>query len=87
MDVEPDSIEGSIDDDVQIDPHGMNPETVLRFVKATGGWPGKVVVIACEPAQVEVAIGLSEPVAAAVEGAVQLVVETIEELRARAFAG
>ena len=88
MDVEPDSIEGSIDDDVQIDPHGMDPGTVLRFVKATGGWPGKVVVIACEPAQVdEVAIGLSEPVGAAVEGAVQLVVETIEELRARAFAG
>jgi hydrogenase maturation protease len=87
MDVEPDSIEGGIDDDVQIDPHGMDPETVLRFVKATGGWPGKVVVVACEPSEVEeVAIGLSEPVAAAVDGAVQLVLETIEELRARAFA-
>ena len=24
----------------------MDPETVLRFVKAVGGWPGKVVVIA-----------------------------------------
>ena len=36
-----------------IDPHGMDPQTVLRFVKAIGGWPGKVVVIACEPADVE----------------------------------
>jgi hydrogenase maturation protease len=82
MDVDPESIEGGIDDGVQIDPHGMDPETVLRFVKATNGWPGKVVVIACEPEQVEeVGIGLSAPVEAAVEGAVQLVVETVEELR------
>jgi hydrogenase maturation protease len=55
---------------------------VLRFVKATGGWPGKVVVVACEPEQVEeVGIGLSAPVAAAVDGAVELVLETVEELR------
>ena len=31
----------------------MDPETVLRFVRAVGGWPGKVIVIACEPAEVE----------------------------------
>ena len=43
-----------------IDPHGMDPQTVLRFVKAVGGWPGKVMVIACEPAEVEeMGIGLS----------------------------
>ena len=36
-----------------IDPHGMDPQTVLRFVKAVGGWPGKVVMVACEPADVE----------------------------------
>jgi len=82
MEVDPDSIEGGIDDGAQIDPHGMDPETVLRFVKATGGWPGRVVVIACEPEQVEeVALGLSPSVAAAVDGAVDLVAETVEELR------
>ena len=27
-----------------IDPHDMNPQTVLRFVNVLGGWPGKVVV-------------------------------------------
>ena len=36
-----------------LDPHGMDPQTVLRFVRAVGGWPGKVIVIACEPAEVE----------------------------------
>jgi hydrogenase maturation protease len=82
MEVDPDAIDGGIDDTTQIDPHGMDPQTVLRFVKATGGWPGKVVVVACEPEQVEeVGIGLSAPVAAAVDGAVELVLETVEELR------
>jgi hydrogenase maturation protease len=82
MEVDPDSIEGGIDDGIQIDPHGMDPETVLRFVKTTNAWPGQVVVIACEPEAVdEVGIGLSAPVEAAVDGAVQLVVDTVEELR------
>jgi hydrogenase maturation protease len=82
MEVDPDAIDGGIDDTTQIDPHGMDPQTVLRFVKATGGWPGKVVVVACEPEQMEeVGIGLSAPVAAAVDGAVELVLEAVEELR------
>jgi hydrogenase maturation protease len=82
MEVEPDSIESGIEDGAQIDPHGMDPETVLRFVKATGGWPGRVVVIACEPEQIdEVGIGLTPSVAAAVDGAVELVLEFVEDLR------
>jgi hydrogenase maturation protease len=86
MEVDPDSIEGGIEDGAQIDPHGMDPQTVLRFVKATGGWPGKVVVVACEPEQVdEVGMGLSAPVDAAVDGAVRLVVEAVEELRCTSF--
>ncbi len=45
---------------------------MLRFVKSVGGWPGKVVVIACEPAEVEQpGIGLTTAVAAAVETAVE----------------
>ena len=49
--MEPDEadVEGGIADGQVIDPHGMDPQTVLRFVKAVGGWPGRVVVIACEP--------------------------------------
>jgi hydrogenase maturation protease len=82
MEVDEESIDARIEDGAQIDPHGMDPGTVLRFVRATGGWPGQVVVVACEPALVEeVAIGLSPAVAAAVAGAVDLVVEAVEELR------
>ena len=81
MEADPEALGGPIEDGEMIDPHGMDPQTVLRFVKAVGGWPGKVVVVACEPDVVEeVGIGLTPRVAAAVDGAVDLVAETIEEL-------
>lgn len=72
----------AIEDGETIDLHGMDPGTVLRFVAATGGWPGKVLVIGCEPGEVgDVGLGLTPPVAAAVDRAVALVRETIAELR------
>ena len=74
--------EGAIEDGDVINPHGMDPATVLRFVNAVGGFSGKVVVIGCEPGEVdEVGIGLTPPVEAAVAGALDLVVQTIDELR------
>jgi len=83
LEIDEESIGGAIEDGEVIDPHAMDPKTVLRFVRATGGWPGKVVVIGCEPAEVDdVGIGLSEPVAAALSGAVALVEETVAELLA-----
>jgi len=85
MEVPEESVEGKIDDGEAINPHGMDPQTVLRFVRSIGAWPGKVVVIACEPAEVEeMGLGLSPEVQSAVERAVELVLETAEELRASA---
>ena len=81
MEARLEDVEGGIEDGQVVNPHAMDPQTVLRFVKTLGAWPGKVVVVACEPAEVEdMGIGLSEAVAQAVDGAVDLVVETIEEL-------
>jgi hydrogenase maturation protease len=71
-------VTGAIQDGEALNPHGMDPQTVLRFVRTVGAWPGKVTVIACEPAEIEVmGFGLSEQVERAVDGAVDLVVETI----------
>jgi hydrogenase maturation protease len=68
-----------------VNPHGMDPRTVLRFVKTVGGWPGRVVVVACEPAEVEeMSVGLSPAVEAAAEGAVGLVLDTIADRQADA---
>jgi hydrogenase maturation protease len=85
MEADEDDVDAGIEDGQVINPHGMDPQTVLRFVKSLGAWPGKVVVIACEPAHVEeMGFGLSEGVAGAVDGAVNLVLETIETLRSDA---
>jgi hydrogenase maturation protease len=78
-------VEAGIEDGQIINPHAMDPQTVLRFVKTLGAWPGKVVVVACEPARVEaMGLGLSDDVARAVDGAVDLVVRTVGELQADA---
>jgi hydrogenase maturation protease len=75
-------VEAGIEDGQMINPHAMDPQTVLRFVKTLGAWPGKVVVVACEPAEVEaMGMGLSPEVESAVDAAVGVVIETIEELR------
>jgi hydrogenase maturation protease len=81
MEAKEDDVEGSIEDGQMIDPHGMDPQTVLRFVKYVGGWPGRVFVVACEPEVVDdVGFGLSDTVRASVGRAVDVVLETIEEL-------
>ncbi len=85
MEPSEDEVAGGIEDGDVINPHGMDPQTVLRFLKASGGWPGKVIVIACEPADVEeMGWGLSDSVSEAVDRAVDLVLETVGELRAPA---
>ncbi len=77
-----DEVEAGIEDGQLLNPHAMDPQTVLRFVKTLGGWPGKVLVVACEPAAVgELGIGLSSEVERAVGGAADLVAETIGELQ------
>lgn len=82
MEPDPEEINAGIEEGEQIDPHAMDPQTVLRFVKTMGGWPGKVVVVACEPDAVEaVGMGLSESVAGSVDKAVEVVLEQVEELR------
>ena len=67
MEASEDDVDGKIEDGQMLDPHGMDPQTVLRFVKYVGGWPGRVFVVACEPDVVEdVGFGLSDAVSGAV---------------------
>lgn len=87
MEPDEDAVPGQIEDGDVINPHAMDPQTVLRFIKSVGAWPGRVVVIACEPEQVsEMGWGLSERVQGAVTRAVALVLETVGELRSGALA-
>jgi hydrogenase maturation protease len=81
MEVDEDEVPSHVEDGDALNPHGMDPETVLRFIKLTGGWPGKVVIVACEPLTVEeMGVGLSPVVEEACDRAVDLVLETAKEL-------
>jgi hydrogenase maturation protease len=82
MEAEAADVDGQIEDGQMLDPHGMDPQTVLRFVKYVGGWPGRVFVVACEPEAVEdVGFGLSDPVTGALGRAADVVLETVAELQ------
>jgi hydrogenase maturation protease len=76
-------------DEVTIDTHGMDPVRVLGLARALGRVPPRVLVVACEPERIvhgehdEDLVGeLSEPVQAAVDEAVPLVVNLVKELAA-----
>jgi len=63
--------------------HGMQPDVVLEMAGTLGADAGRVLVVGCEPASLEEGIGLSPPVAAAVDEAVRVVTRlvTTEVLR------
>ncbi len=68
------------------DAHGMDPAAVLAQLDALAASMGiarpvgRVLVVGCEPAQLVEGIGLSEPVAAAVEPAADAVVALLAEV-------
>jgi hydrogenase maturation protease len=59
------------------DAHGMQPDVVLDMAGALGAEAGRVLVVGCEPANLEEGIGLSPPVAAAVDEAVRVVTRLV----------
>lgn len=80
MDPDLDDVE-PISDGEAMNPHGMDPQTVLRFVKTVGATPGRVAIVACEPGEVEeMGIGLTPEVEAAAERATGMVLETVQEM-------
>ncbi|MFI5617016.1 hydrogenase maturation protease [Streptomyces sp. NPDC051567] len=67
-----------------LDGHHMTPDTVLALLgtlcAGTGSTPPRrTLVVGCEPARTEEGIGLSPPVAAAVPGAVRMVLELLHD--------
>ncbi len=56
-----------------LDGHGMQPDVVFGMLDMIGGNAGRVLLVGCEPASTEPGLGLSAPVAAAVDEAVRIV--------------
>jgi hydrogenase maturation protease len=70
--------------DLTLTPHALDPAQVLRMVHALGGRCREIVLIGCEPAdfgdELEGKMGLSAPVAAAVDEAAGLAESLVAEL-------
>ncbi|GAA1529013.1 hydrogenase maturation protease [Kribbella lupini] len=74
MEAEPDAVP---EDEVAMDAHDLGPDAVLALVPRLGGTLGRVVVVGCEPAELEAGIGLTPAVQGAVETAARLVTELV----------
>ena len=69
--------------DLMLTPHELDPAKVLRMVRAMDGRCRKIVLLGCEPADFgdewEGKMGLTEPVAAAVDLAIELIDLRLEQ--------
>ncbi|MGW3809654.1 hydrogenase maturation protease [Micromonospora sp. NPDC005113] len=65
------------------DAHGMDPESVLHLLRGLGGSVDRVLVVGCRPAVLDERMGLSAPVAAALDEAVRTVTGIVREEAAR----
>jgi hydrogenase maturation protease len=81
--IEPDLNELANSQELMIDAHGMHPMKALGLARAMGGEFKRILLVGCEPAPLSVdeeRIGLSEPVRAAVDEAVDLLESLISEI-------
>jgi len=61
-----------------IDAHGLGPDEVFALLDRFGSRPSRTIVVACEPADLEPGIGLSDPVRAAIPVAVRVVADILQ---------
>lgn len=66
---------GALQGSMLFDGHGMQPDVVFGILDMLGGKAGRILVVGCEPASVDYGMELSEPVAAAVDEAVRIVMD------------
>jgi hydrogenase maturation protease len=64
-----------------VDSHAMHPEAVLAALEALGGRVGRILVVGCTPQTLEPRMALSPAVAAAVEPAIELALQTAAAAR------
>src|ERR1700679_4079646 len=85
--IEPDlkSLDSQEASQTSVDAHSMNPMNVIRMAKSIGGGSlTRILLVGCEPLTLgpeEGQMGLSEPVAAMVEGAARLVESLLDKIQ------
>jgi hydrogenase maturation protease len=69
--------DAAVADNPLFNAHGMQPDVVFGMLSMLGAETREVLIVGCEPATVDYAMGLSEPVAAAVDEAVRVVLDLV----------
>jgi hydrogenase maturation protease len=81
--LEPEANDSADASEELIEAHGMNPMKVLRMVQSLGGVGPTVRIVGCEPATLgleeDPAMGLSDPVKASLDGAIELIESLVRE--------
>jgi hydrogenase maturation protease len=86
--IEPEEPEAPDPDEVPpLDAHGMDPAAVLSLLGVLGGHVDRVLVVGCEPAVADEGMSLSPAVEAAIDPAVTLVQDLINEHRVPSLGG
>lgn len=65
--------------EVAPDAHDLDPVAVMGLLTGLGGSVGRMLVVGCQPADVQEQMGLSAPVAAAVDDAIRVVEELVQQ--------
>ena len=60
-----------------MDAHSLTPDAIFGLLSSLGGRPGRSLVVACEPAEVDAGMGLSDQVREALPHAVRAVEEIL----------
>jgi hydrogenase maturation protease len=63
-----------------IDAHSLTPDAIFGLLASLGGHPGRNIVVACEPADADPGMGLTEAVQAALPHAVRAVEDILAEV-------
>ena len=71
---------GSGGDVAVVDAHTMSPDVVLATLRRLGGRVERILVVGCQPADLEDGMGLTPAVAAAVEDAAELCFQLVSEM-------
>jgi hydrogenase maturation protease len=70
-----------------IDAHSLTPDAIFGLLSSLGGRPGRSLVVACEPAEIDAGMGLTDPVREALPAAVRAVEEILAQAVAAGPAG
>ncbi len=63
-----------------VDAHTMSPDIVLATLARLGGSVDRIVIVGCQPAELDEGMGLSPAVQAAITAAVDLCVEVVADI-------